>query len=121
MNRRSTAGFVPPSVYMRFRLFVLLGGRSSVVSSMPWGVRRSLVALATCSARPSPAAPPCAPTRPARCMFPDMPCMKRVNRDKKGDGPLVSSQEQRAIVVPRLNRLSTACQPMILFPHSVYM
>ena len=26
--------------------------------------------------------------------FPDMPCMKRVYRDKKGVGPLVSSQER---------------------------
>ena len=35
---------------------------------MPWGVRGTLVSWANCSARPRPAAPPCAPTRPARCM-----------------------------------------------------
>ena len=34
MNRLSTAGFVPPSVYIGFRLFVLLGRRSGDVSSM---------------------------------------------------------------------------------------
>ena len=34
VNRGATAGFVPPSVYIGFRLFVLLGGRSDVVSAM---------------------------------------------------------------------------------------
>ena len=43
MNRWSTAGFVPPSVYIGFRSFVLLGRRSSDVSSMLWKVRRRLV------------------------------------------------------------------------------
>ena len=36
-----------------------------------------------------------------------MPCMKRVHRDKKRVGPLVSSQERRALLVPVTNRLST--------------
>ena len=35
---------------------------------MPWGVQGALVFLANCSARPRPAAPLCASTRPARCM-----------------------------------------------------
>ena len=43
MNRLSTAGFVPPSVYIGFRLFVLLEGRSGDVSSMLWRVRGTLV------------------------------------------------------------------------------
>ena len=73
MNRLSTAGFVPPSVYIGFRLFVLLGRRSGDVSSMLWRMRRRLfprrtVLLANSPARPRPATPPCAPTRPARGM-----------------------------------------------------
>ena len=36
--------------------------------------------------------------------FPDMPCMKRV---QEGIGPLVSSQEERALLVPVINRGST--------------
>ena len=53
----------PHSVYIGFRLFVLLGGRSSDVCSMPWGVRGSLVSWADCSALPRPAVRP-DPTRP---------------------------------------------------------
>ena len=40
---------------------------------------------------------------------------------QKGVGPLVSRHGQRAFLVPRINRLPTACQPVILFPHSVYI
>ena len=36
INRGSTGDFVPPSVYIGFRLFVLLERRSSDVSSIPW-------------------------------------------------------------------------------------
>ena len=36
--------------------------------------------------------------------FPDMPCTKRVYRDTNGLGPLVSSQEQRALLVSVINR-----------------
>ena len=47
-----------------------------------------------------------------------MPRMKKVYRDKYvGVGPLVSSQERRAFVVPRINRGSTAD----FVPPSVYM
>ena len=35
--------------------------------------------------------------------------------------PLVSSQEQRALFVPLSNRLQPACQPLIVFPYSVYI
>ena len=47
--------------------------------------------------------------------------MKKVYRDKKGVGPLVSSQEEIALLFPLINRLQTSCQPLILFPHSVYI
>ena len=46
-----------------------------------------------------------------------MPCMKRVYRDKTGGGPLLSSQEQRALLVPRLHLGSTADS----VPPSVYI
>ena len=39
IKRGSTAGFVPPSVYIRFPLFVLLKRRSGQLSSMPGGTR----------------------------------------------------------------------------------
>ena len=39
--------------------------------------------------------------------FPDTPCMKRVYRDR-GVGPLVSSQERRAAIVPLISRWSSA-------------
>ena len=73
-NRWSTAVFVPPSVYIGFRLFVLLKSRSGQVCSMLWKVRGTVVSWAnrsvgapSCPAPPRPAAPPCAaPTRLAR-------------------------------------------------------
>ena len=45
LKRGSTAGFVPPSVYIGFRLFVLLGKRRDV-SSMLWRVRGRVVSWA---------------------------------------------------------------------------
>ena len=42
-SRGSTGHFVPPSVYIGFRLFVLLGRRSGDVSSVLWRVRRRIV------------------------------------------------------------------------------
>ena len=77
MNRGSTAGFVPPSVYMGFCLFVLAKIRSGQLSSIPWRARGTVGFWATrpvgvlfCPAPPRPAAPPCAaPTRIARGMF----------------------------------------------------
>ena len=50
-------------------------------------------------------------------LFPDMPCMKMVYKDKKSVGTLVSNQERIAAVVPLINRLLTARQPVIVFPH----
>ena len=43
INRLSTVGFVPLSVYMGIRMFVRLGGRWGDVSSMPLGQRLSFV------------------------------------------------------------------------------
>ena len=40
---------------------------------------------------------------------------------QKGVGLLVSIQERTAAVVPLINRSSTARQPVIVFPHSVYI
>ena len=40
---------------------------------------------------------------------------------EKGVVPLVGSQEQRALLVPLINRLSTACLPLVLLPYSVYI
>ena len=64
--------------------------------------------------------------------FPDMPCMKKVStpghalheksfQRQKGVGLLVGIYVRRALLVPRLNRVQTACQPVILFSHSVYI
>ena len=55
MNRLSTAGFVPPSVYIGFRLFVLLQRRSGDLS-MSWG-RTVLSASLPGSASPRHRAP----------------------------------------------------------------
>ena len=60
MNRLSTAGFVPPSVYIGFCLFVLLERCSGDVSAMLWKYEGGLspgrgVSLASSPARPRPA------------------------------------------------------------------
>ena len=75
-NRLSTAGFVPPSVYMGFRLFVLPETRPGGFSTMVRKVRGTAafwanrpVGVPSCPSPPRPAAPPCAaPPRPARGM-----------------------------------------------------
>ena len=82
MNRLSTAGFVPPSVYIGFRLFVFLERGSDAMerakSSMRWReLKRSFFFLPdrpngvlSYPALPRPAAPPCAaPIRPACGVF----------------------------------------------------
>ena len=77
MNRLSTAGFVPPSVYIGFPLFVLARGRSGQLSTIPWKAKGTvgfwatrLVGILFRPAPPRPAAPPCAaPTRTARGML----------------------------------------------------
>ena len=51
--------------------------------------------------------------------FPGHALHEKSFQRQKGVVPLVGSQEQRAVLVPRLNRLPTGCQPVILFPHPV--
>ena len=76
INRRSTANFVPPSVYIGFPLFVLPRRRWGQLSTMPWGAKGSVVSWAnrpvgvrSCPVPLRPAAPLCAaPNRSARCM-----------------------------------------------------
>ena len=80
INRLSTAdkpvvnrGFVRPSVYIGFSLFVQPKRRSGQLPSMPWRARGTVVFCAnrpvgvpSCPAPARPAAPPCAaPPRPA--------------------------------------------------------
>ena len=75
LHRSSTGRCVPPSVYIGFRLFVLLERRSVQQTCLrclggyvgrlsPWRT----VLSASRPAQPRTAAPPCAPTRPARGM-----------------------------------------------------
>ena len=47
MNRWSTAGFVPPPVYIGFPLFVLPKSRSREFSAVPWWRRRTDVCWAS--------------------------------------------------------------------------
>ena len=86
MNRLSTAGFVPPWVYIGFCLFVLSQTH-----------HRSF------------------------CVVPGHALHEKGSQRQKGVGPLVGSQKRRALLVPVINRLQTGCQPVILFPHSVYI
>ena len=80
-----------------------------------------------CPATPRTAAPPCAAlSRPARGMsglwapqIPGHALHEKGLQIQKGVGPLVSSQEQRALLVPRINNLSTACQPVVVFLSSI--
>ena len=76
INCWSTAGFVPPSVYIGFPLFVLPRRCSGQLSSVRWGARAAAVSSAnrpvgvpSCPLPPRPAAPPwAAPNRSARGM-----------------------------------------------------
>ena len=70
MNRLPSPVSVPPSAWIEFRLFVLLGENSSAVSPMLWKCEEGLLprqqlCLADSPARPCPASPLCAPTRSA--------------------------------------------------------
>ena len=53
--------------------------------------------------------------------FPGHALYEKGLQRQKGIGPLVGSQERRALLAPVLNRSQTACQPLILFSHSVEM
>ena len=73
INRWSTAGFVPPSVCIGIRVFVLPETCAGGFLSMVWRVTGTFVFWAnrpvgvpSCPSPPRPAAPPCtAPSRPA--------------------------------------------------------
>ena len=73
INRLSTAGFVLPSVTIGFPFVLASGGSFMTVSSMPWGIRGSVVSWGNRPiGAPSYPAPPrlaaplpcCAPPRP---------------------------------------------------------
>ena len=67
------------------------------------------------------------PTRPARVsefrirQVPRHTLHEKGSQRHKGVDTLLSSQEQKALPVPLINQMSAGCQPVILFPHSVYM
>ena len=63
INRWSTAGFVPPSVYIRLPWFVLLARRSGQLSSMPGGYEGRLSPGRTDPSVSRPARPRPAPLR----------------------------------------------------------
>ena len=52
-----------------------------------------------------------------RCHFPGHALHEKGLQRQKGVVPLVGSQDERALFVPRLNRLSIAGQARVLFPH----
>ena len=66
INCLSTSRCVPPSVYMAFRLLVLLESRSGDVSSMLWVARGTLVSWPNCSVgiQSCPTPPCCLAVRP---------------------------------------------------------
>ena len=45
-----------------------------------------------------------------------MPCMKMIYENKNA-GTLVCIQEQRTVLVPRINHGQTSCQQLVVFPH----
>ena len=66
------------------------------------------------TARPRLAAPPCAPTRPARDMsgiFPGHALHEKGLQRQKGGVPLVGSQEQRVLLVLRTCRIQNPDTP----------
>ena len=89
---------------------------------MPWNVQGMLfpgriILSALNRARSGPAVAPSAPTRPARVMsvflIPGHALHEEGLHRQIGVGTLVSSQEQRALIVLLINRWSTACQPLV--------
>ena len=112
INRRLTAGqpliLFPHSVYIGFRLFVLLGKRSGDVSSIPWRVRGRLVSWANNFVGIQSC--PTLLRRPAVRPDPTRPRYVRV-LDSTGT----------AVLVPVINRIQTAFQLRISFQHSAYI
>ena len=58
---------------------------------------------------------------PGNDHIPEHALHEHILQKQKGVGPLVSSQEGRAAVVPQINRSSIARQPVVVFPGSVYI
>ena len=115
--------------YKRLRLFVLLKSRPKSCRRFLEGKRVRCFRGEQTRRRPDPPRP-APPRRPAVCcpdptcpwyirvldstnqrLFPDMLHEQKLQR-QKGDGPLVSSQEHRALLAPRINCLSTGFQPV---------
>ena len=132
INCGSTADFVLPSVYKRFLLLLLGKGSSGQLSTILWRaggtvgfVAKRPVGILFCSDPPRHAAPPCSsPTRPARDIFgfwirpvPGHAFHEKVLQRQKSFGPLVGSQEQRALLVLRLHRGSADRQPGVVLLH----
>ena len=109
----------------RRRVFDVLGGAGD---GCPLGAP-----FCQCPVLPGPAPPSRRAPRPdppvarpglgldkfwTKAKFLSMPCMKKAHKVKNGDVPHVSSQEQRALPVRRINRLSTGYQPVVNRPLS---
>ena len=120
-NKLHTISFVRASEEsFRTIVFDALGGRGTVAAwaNRPVGVR-------SCPLPPRTAALLwAAPNRSARVMtvfwirqVPGHALHEKGLQKQKGDSPLFSSQEQRALLVPVINRLSTGCQPVVVFLH----
>ena len=101
MNGLSTAGFVPPSVYIRFPVFFLTKVHSGQLTTIPWRARGTVGLWATrpvgilfCPAPPRPTDPPRSArnqtsrgmlgflTRQVNVFFPDILGMKRVYKNE---------------------------------------
>ena len=107
INRCSTAGFVPPSVYIGFRLFVLLGRRGNV-SSILWRVRGRLVSWANSSVGIQSC-----PTPPRHPAVRSVPTRQRYVRvlDSTGTNYIVRASEEmfRTVVFDTLVGTRNTC------------
>ena len=143
VNCGSTAGFVPPPVYIGFPLFVLLKNRSREISSVPWWKRGTDVSWASRTvevpfgaAWPSFADAPPRPEPPVVCpgfgfgrwIFPNMPCRKGFsktnNRGCSGQRPGMKTAFRPAYK-PVINRFNPVVNrslcPSIGFPDMACM
>ena len=116
---------VPPSVYMGLPSSVFLDTSPAFFCSIAWSVKRALVSWAS-----RPDGVPCCPSPPrlvptrrwyvqvldSMIFFPGHASHKKGLQNQSGVGTLVSEQERRVVVL-RINRLSNGRQPDILFFH----
>ena len=119
------------SVYIGFRLFVLLESRSSDVSAIPWRVHGTYVpwpnksiGTQSCSTLPGRSARRPDPTRPwyvrvldstGFFLFLDMPCMKKMNKYKQNIITVVGSQETQRCRCPADKPLINCGSTVFLF------